>query len=65
MTLPDNISAWPSYWRECYEERAGIMEFQANLPRREAERRAEAEVRKQAGSNPDGGQGPERLTRGR
>ena len=34
----------PADWRELYEERAGILEFCANFPRPEAERRAMAET---------------------
>ena len=33
-------------WRVAYEERAGIMEYHGNLPRREAEQRALAEIAK-------------------
>jgi hypothetical protein len=48
MNLPLNIAAWPANWRELYEERAGIIEFQANLSRPTAEFRAEQDVRKLA-----------------
>lgn len=48
MNLPPNRAAWPAKWREAFEERAGIMEFDANLSRFTAETRAEMEVRKQA-----------------
>lgn len=34
------ISDWPEEWREVFEERAAIMEFDAGLPRPEAESRA-------------------------
>jgi hypothetical protein len=48
MNLPPNPAAWPKRWRELYEERAGIIEFQANLSRETAEFRAQMDVRKQA-----------------
>src|SRR2546427_11562952 len=34
------ISDWPEEWREVFEERAGIMEFDAGLARPDAESRA-------------------------
>jgi hypothetical protein len=43
--LPIRIANWPAYWRELYEERAGIMEHQANMPKDVAERNAEANIR--------------------
>lgn len=48
MTLPPNIAAWPKKWRELYEERAGIMEFQSvgTMSRQVAEIRAEQDIRK-------------------
>jgi hypothetical protein len=48
MNLPPNRAAWPARWRERYEERAGIIEFQANVSRQTAEFRAEQDIRKQA-----------------
>jgi hypothetical protein len=45
QSLPTRISDWPAKWRELYEERAGIMEFQGNLRREDAERNAEANIR--------------------
>jgi hypothetical protein len=48
MILPRNVADWPLCWREIFEERAGIMEFQGNLSRAEAERKAELDVRRQA-----------------
>ena len=48
VNLPPNIAAWPARWRELYEERAGIMEYQANLSRPTAEFRAEQDIRKLA-----------------
>lgn len=48
MNLPPNRAAWPARWKEVYEERAAIMEFQANLSREIAEFRAEQDVRRQA-----------------
>lgn len=49
MILPYLISTWPTFWRELYEERAGLMEVLGNLPRKEAEKFAEADIRAQAG----------------
>ena len=43
--LPAAVADWPADWRERFEERAGIMEYDGRLPRPEAERRAEALVR--------------------
>jgi hypothetical protein len=48
MNLPEQITAWPPAWREVFEERAGIIEYQANVSRFTAEFRAEEQVRKQA-----------------
>ena len=48
MNLPAQIDRWPKLWRERYEERAGIIEFQANVSRGTAEFRAEQDVRKLA-----------------
>lgn len=48
MNLPLNRAAWPAKWRELWEERAGIIEFMANLSRQTAELRAEQDIRKQA-----------------
>ena len=43
--LPVCVSIWPPYWRERYEERAAIMQFDGGLDFGEAERRAEEMVR--------------------
>ncbi len=43
--LPPLIENWPEYWRELYEERAAIMEYDGGLDRVTAEIRAEAVVR--------------------
>jgi hypothetical protein len=43
--LPARPQDWPAKWRELYEERAGIMEFQGNMRREDAERNAEANIR--------------------
>lgn len=48
MNLPANPAAWPARYRELYEERAAIMEYQGNLSRFAAEVRAEQDVRKLA-----------------
>jgi len=43
--LPDRIADWPEPWREEYEERAAIMEFDGMLSRQQAEQWAETIVR--------------------
>jgi hypothetical protein len=48
MQLPRNLDDWSNFWRELYEERAGIKEYMGNLPRPMAEREAEVEIRKLA-----------------
>ena len=48
MILPRDIRRWPPAWLELYTERAGIKEYQGNLPRLEAERQAEQDIRHQA-----------------
>jgi hypothetical protein len=48
MSLPAQIAQWPAAWREVFEERAGIMQFDARLSRDQAELLAESEVRRQA-----------------
>jgi hypothetical protein len=48
MSLPAQIAHWPAAWREVFEERAGIMQFDARLSREQAELLAESEVRRQA-----------------
>ena len=48
MNLPPNRAAWPKKWRELFEERAGIIEFQGRFPREMAERLAEQDIRKLA-----------------
>lgn len=50
---PDpNPSELPEPWRELYEERAGIKEFCANMPRAQAEREAWEEILKQMKKSP-------------
>ena len=46
--LPLNLKDWPLLWKEMYEERAGIIEADARLPRAVAEKLAEEDIRKQA-----------------
>lgn len=46
MILPVSIADWPEYWRELYEERAALMEFEGNIPRSLAESRAATEIRR-------------------
>ncbi len=48
MNLPANRAAWPTLWKERFEERAGIIEFMAGLTRQTAEFRAEQDIRKVA-----------------
>ncbi len=48
MILPQNTETWPEDWKFLYEERAGILEYLANLPRKAAEKLAAEEIRKQA-----------------
>ncbi len=43
--LPARVEDWPEEWRDRHEERAAIMEFLGELPREDAERRAESCVR--------------------
>lgn len=39
--LPQNRVDWPTFWRNLFEERAGLLEFDDGFPRAEAEARAE------------------------
>ena len=48
MNLPEQIAAWPPAWRQIFEERAGIIEYEANVSRFTAEFRAEQQIRKMA-----------------
>jgi len=43
--LPHKVKEWPRIWLEAYDERAAIMEFEGELPRGDAEARAEADIR--------------------
>ncbi len=52
MNLPLKVADWPARWRELYEERAALIEFQANLSRDTAEFRAEEDIRKVATREP-------------
>lgn len=45
-SLPDDRNSWPEDWRERFEERAAIMEYEGGLSEEEAEREAEQQVRK-------------------
>lgn len=47
MNLPRRIKDWPDEAIADWNERAGIMEFDGGLARREAERQAEKIVRRQ------------------
>ena len=44
-SLPPVVVDWPPVWREAFEERAAIMEFDGGLSRAEAEVGAEACIR--------------------
>lgn len=46
--LPNDIELWPESYRELWNERAGVIEFEANFPRWKAEIMAESDIRKQA-----------------
>ena len=48
MSLPANIDRWPVLWREHFEERAAIMQFDGRMSRDQAELLAESEVRREA-----------------
>jgi hypothetical protein len=48
VNLPPNRAAWPAKYRELFEERAGVIEFMANLSRSTAEFRAEQDIRRMA-----------------
>ena len=48
VNLPLNRTSWPKKWQELYEERAALIEFQANLSRQIAEWRAEQDIRRVA-----------------
>jgi hypothetical protein len=43
--LPSDVRDWPEDWREEFEERAAIMEYDGMLSRPEAEQWAETIVR--------------------
>ena len=43
--LPSDMDDWPEDWREVYEERAAIMEYDGNMPRPQAEQWTETIVR--------------------
>ena len=47
IALPDNLKSWPEEWLDGFEERAGIMEFDGDLDRMEAEQLAEDRIREQ------------------
>jgi hypothetical protein len=57
VILPPGRADWPEAAREELEERAAILQFEANLPREEAERKAEELVRAAWGPLAPGGQG--------
>lgn len=50
MILPRSIRDWPPRFRELFSERAGIIEFEANVNKFAAESLAEIDIRKVAES---------------
>lgn len=48
MTLPASPAQWQYPWRELYEERAAIVEYDAGKSRAVAEQMAERMVRRMA-----------------
>jgi hypothetical protein len=52
MNLPPNIAAWPQLWREAFEERAAIMQFDGLMSQNQAELLAESELRREADEQP-------------
>ena len=47
IDLPENRKFWPEEWIDGFEERSGIMEFDGDLDRMEAEQLAEDRIREQ------------------
>ena len=45
VELPDVLADWPEEWREVFEERAAIMEYDGGLSQVDATARAEGIVR--------------------
>ena len=45
VNLPSKVTDWPPEWRESFEERAAIIEFDGNSSRTKAEQVAEKCVR--------------------
>lgn len=43
--LPVDVARWPETWRDAFEERAGLLQFEAGHPLDVAEREAERLVR--------------------
>ena len=58
MTLPPKVAFWPKLYRELWEERAALMEFEAGYPRRDAEAAAEEDIRKLAAKEPGDSDSP-------
>lgn len=46
MNLGPDVTTWPPEWRERYEERAAIHEYEANMPRAKAEAMAKVDTRR-------------------
>jgi len=49
VDLPSDQNDWPEYWKEAYEERAAIMEYDGGMNRGEAEKKAERLIREEYG----------------
>ncbi|MBI4376731.1 MAG: hypothetical protein HY549_09815 [Elusimicrobia bacterium] len=45
QSLPVSLAEWPPYWKDLFEERAGILEHEDGFSREEAEARAEEILR--------------------
>jgi len=48
MKLAPKIADWPPEWRELYEERSAILEYEGNMSRKWAELEAEKDTRRHA-----------------
>jgi hypothetical protein len=48
LTLPKDRKHWPAEFYELWAERAGILEYGANMTRTTAEQLADADIRKVA-----------------
>lgn len=46
--LPQNVRDWPDIWRDRYEERAAVLQYEAKFTRYVAEKLAEQDTRRVA-----------------